>query len=193
MATMRRSSLVHLYPARWRRRYGDEVSVLLEDEPLSAALVVDVLRGAFVAHLRYHPEPQESVMSIRRLQTTMAVIAVMVLLPTLVLLAAAVGRGLTLTHAEEIGASSATFVEPWMAVAAGLIVWGGSVLALVLGLAALGWRLRNDAELRGDLAQLGQVAMWLARRPVLVAGSFAIVCAIGVLIAVPVILILGPH
>ena len=51
---MRRRSLLRLYPSPWRQRYEEEVGALLEDSPFTAAVVVDVLRGAFDAHL--HPE-----------------------------------------------------------------------------------------------------------------------------------------
>jgi hypothetical protein len=45
--------LVRLYPRRWRDRYGAEIGAFLERQRLSASGVVDVLRGAFDAHL--HP------------------------------------------------------------------------------------------------------------------------------------------
>ena len=43
--------LVHLYPARWRARYGDEFAVVLEERPLGPFDVADVLLGALDAHL----------------------------------------------------------------------------------------------------------------------------------------------
>ena len=51
---MRRRSLLRLYPSRWRQRYEEEVGALIENEPLSVGLLVDLLRGAFEAHI--HPE-----------------------------------------------------------------------------------------------------------------------------------------
>jgi putative oligomerization/nucleic acid binding protein len=51
---VRRRSLLRLYPARWRQRYEEEVGALVDDEPLSVGLVVDLLRGAVDANL--HPE-----------------------------------------------------------------------------------------------------------------------------------------
>ncbi len=38
--------LLRLYPPRWRRRYGDEFLALLEELPLGAAVVFDVVRAA---------------------------------------------------------------------------------------------------------------------------------------------------
>jgi hypothetical protein len=37
--------LLHCYPARWRREYGDELRYILESHPLTAAIAVDVLTG----------------------------------------------------------------------------------------------------------------------------------------------------
>jgi hypothetical protein len=51
---MRRRSLLRLYPSHWRRRYEEEVGALVDAAPLSVGLVVDLLRGAFEAHI--HPE-----------------------------------------------------------------------------------------------------------------------------------------
>jgi hypothetical protein len=44
-----------LYPLAYRRRYGQEMGALLEDSPVTPAVIVDLLRGAARAHLR--PEP----------------------------------------------------------------------------------------------------------------------------------------
>jgi hypothetical protein len=51
---MRRRTLLRLYPLQWRRRYEEEVGALVDDEPLSVSLVVDLVRGAVDAHA--HPE-----------------------------------------------------------------------------------------------------------------------------------------
>jgi hypothetical protein len=42
---------VRLYPRSWRERYGDELSALLEDRPPGPADALDLLLGAFDAHL----------------------------------------------------------------------------------------------------------------------------------------------
>lgn len=44
-----------LYPLAYRRRYGEEIEALLEDQGSSPRVAFDLLRGAAVAHLR--PEP----------------------------------------------------------------------------------------------------------------------------------------
>jgi hypothetical protein len=49
------SALIRLYPARWRQRYGAELDQLVHDlRPSTSrmALAVDLLRGAFDAHLQ---------------------------------------------------------------------------------------------------------------------------------------------
>ena len=42
---------VALYPLAFRRRYGDEMLALLDDAPPRAASLLDLLRGAVVAHV----------------------------------------------------------------------------------------------------------------------------------------------
>jgi hypothetical protein len=47
--------LLALYPETWRRRYGDELAALLEDDPPGVRGVFDLVRGALTAHLRPLP------------------------------------------------------------------------------------------------------------------------------------------
>jgi MFS family permease len=51
---MRRLALLAVltYPLAFRRRYGDEMRALLDDEPPRSRTVLDLLRGALAAHLR---------------------------------------------------------------------------------------------------------------------------------------------
>ena len=44
--------LLRLYPKAWRRRYGEEFAALLEEDRMTPAAVLDVIRGAFDARLR---------------------------------------------------------------------------------------------------------------------------------------------
>ncbi len=48
--------LLRLYPSWWRERYGDEMAALLETRPPDVRARLDLVRGAFDAHLR-NPEP----------------------------------------------------------------------------------------------------------------------------------------
>ena len=45
------SLLIRLYPRPWRERYGDELAALLEDRPPGPSDVLDLVLGAFDAHL----------------------------------------------------------------------------------------------------------------------------------------------
>ena len=51
------SLALRLYPIGFRRRYGVEMETLLDASPVGAATVLDLLRGAIVAHLRPEDEP----------------------------------------------------------------------------------------------------------------------------------------
>src|SRR5438270_4373164 len=46
-----------LYPLAHRRRYGEEMRALLEDQPPRAGAVFDLLKGAALAHLRPSDAP----------------------------------------------------------------------------------------------------------------------------------------
>lgn len=50
------TGLLRLYPSWWRVRYGEEMAALLETRPPDARARLDLVRGAFDAHLR-SPEP----------------------------------------------------------------------------------------------------------------------------------------
>jgi hypothetical protein len=51
---MKARILLNLYPATWRRRYGEELEELIGKRPLTVSLALDLARGALDAHL--HPE-----------------------------------------------------------------------------------------------------------------------------------------
>jgi hypothetical protein len=51
VSTRPAATLLRLYPARWRARYGDEFAALLEERPLGPFDVADILLGALDAHL----------------------------------------------------------------------------------------------------------------------------------------------
>ena len=50
-----------LYPLAYRRRYGEEMRTPLEDQPATACTVLDLIRGALVAHLHPHNAPTGAV------------------------------------------------------------------------------------------------------------------------------------
>jgi len=49
-----RGLLIRLYPQCWREEYGDGFAALLDQTPLSVAVVFDCLRGAATAQVRAH-------------------------------------------------------------------------------------------------------------------------------------------
>ena len=46
------AQLISFYPRTWRERYGDEFAALLEDSGIGPRTILDVLLGAFDAHIR---------------------------------------------------------------------------------------------------------------------------------------------
>jgi hypothetical protein len=44
--------ILRLYPSAWRRRYGEELSDLLDEMPSTPAATLDLLRGAASQHIR---------------------------------------------------------------------------------------------------------------------------------------------
>jgi hypothetical protein len=50
-----------LYPLAYRRRYGEEMEALVEDQGASSRAVADLARGALSAHLRPEPAVADSV------------------------------------------------------------------------------------------------------------------------------------
>lgn len=50
-----RRFLLTLCPRQWRARYGDEFAALLQDTPLTLAVVIDVLRLAVGLRFRARP------------------------------------------------------------------------------------------------------------------------------------------
>jgi hypothetical protein len=45
-------TILRIYPAAWRRRYGEELSDLLDEMPSTPATTLDLLRGAATLHMR---------------------------------------------------------------------------------------------------------------------------------------------
>jgi hypothetical protein len=50
--------LLRLYPAAWRRRYGEEFSAVLAGQRVSLGLILDVIAGAIDAHI--YPQIQQA-------------------------------------------------------------------------------------------------------------------------------------
>src|SRR5262249_44495021 len=154
-----RGALVRLYPRRWRHRYGDEFTAMLEEAPLSSRMVIDVVRGAIAAHFDPYPiEMEGHTVRATRWQAVGAVFAALVCIPGLLFLWAAIFR--TVGRVEQQPAVFAGQVFDWFS---GNL--GSSTLTVVLialpaaGLAVAGAialiRYRADAALRADVGVLG--------------------------------------
>lgn len=81
--------LVALFPRSWRRRYGEEFERLLEEIELSPGDLLDLVRGAWDAHIRPQPHlilgGDEMAMSLTRgLWSAAAALAALVLMVVLV-------------------------------------------------------------------------------------------------------------
>jgi hypothetical protein len=184
---MRRTDLVRLYPSRWRRRYEAEFCALLEEERWSARLVLDVAVGALAARLDPYPAPtlEDRAMTARRAETAAAFVAALLVLPALfLLLASAAVRLMQPTQYQPAHTADAIF--SWFVAlhAGGAILVAGPIVALALGIAAVWRRLAADADVRADVSLFFQVTGRLMRRPALVAGSFATLGSLAVLVFV---------
>jgi len=181
---MRRSSLVRLYPSRWRRRYEDEFRAVLDEEPLTPRLIVDVVAGAFAARLEPYPEPtlEDHAMTARRLETTASVAALLLALPALLLLTSALMRGLQPVQDEPAHTADAIFAW-FVSLRAGQVVLVvAPLIALVLGLVAVWRRLAEDGDLRADVGLFLTASGRLLRRPALIAGVIAVLGSAAVLV-----------
>jgi hypothetical protein len=118
--------MLRLYPPAWRARYGEELAALLEMSVCSPFVLLDVLRGAFDAHL--HPElvaekgPYH--MPTRLRASEIAVFAAFILF-----VVAGIGFQKSGEDIMKVDASNAAINIPY------LLVEGGAVVALLAVLA----------------------------------------------------------
>jgi hypothetical protein len=181
---MRPRLLIQLYPSRWRDRYEEEFGALLEQEPWSARLVLDVVAGAVRARFDQYPLPirKETAMTARRIENAAALTAALLVLPALILLASAAIRLMQPTAYEP--AHTADEIVTWFgsvhAVWAALII--GPLVALPLGIAATWQRLFADAELRSDVRLFVGASGRLLRHPILILGTFASLGSLAILV-----------
>ncbi len=176
---MNRSSLVRLYPARWRARYQDEFAAMLDDERLTPCLIADLLKGAVAAHMSPYPPAEELTMTRPRVQLAAALLATLAVFPAAVFFASAIARGMQPVEHQP----SATFnaiVEAFKSFPAGVnvaLLLVGPAVALVLALAVLITRLPADMELRADIAEFGTVSLRLLRRPAVVLSALVVLAS----------------
>jgi hypothetical protein len=86
--------LLRVYPARWRDRYGEEFAALLEDTPATPSVIADAVGAAATLHVRAATQslitsggPAVTIDFGGWHSRTFAVLAILVALPTTVVLA----------------------------------------------------------------------------------------------------------
>ncbi|HYM84052.1 MAG TPA: hypothetical protein VEY67_07880 [Candidatus Dormibacteraeota bacterium] len=178
---MRASWLVAMYPRRWRDRYGAEFSALLESQPVTPSLVVDVLRGAAAAHATQLPAGGPSMRT--RTPALVSLLALLLVLPAVTFLAAAMVRVMQPTQYQPAHAAQQVF-DAFSALPAGSgLVLLGALPLVALGLSALvAWqRLRADATAREDVAAFVAGVRRILHQPALVVAALAFVASAAVL------------
>lgn len=142
---------LRLYPLAYRRRYGEEMRALLEDQPAGARTVLDLVKGAARAHLRPGDAPTGVIAPAERVRASASAV-----LLCWVFFAAA-GFGFYKTT-EDLPFSAAGHAHPLLrdahvVVQAVALIATAAVLlgALPLILAALA-RARRDPRLRRTVA-----------------------------------------
>jgi hypothetical protein len=174
--------LIALYPADWRARYGAELRALIEEEPATPSIVLDVLRGALDAHAS--PLPAGGFPMRSRAMAATSVVALLLVLPAVTLLAAGAVRLLQPPQHQPAQAADALF-EAFAALGPG---WFWALIGLA-PLAALGlsvfvaWRrLASDPAAREDLGAFAQGLRRIAHQPTLVVAAFALLASAAVLV-----------
>jgi hypothetical protein len=157
--------ILRLYPSAWRRRYGQELSDLIEEVPATPATTVDLLRGAATLHMRAFLDrlaprlvsaggPPMPTHPLQRHPTATALIAAVITAPTVIFVALSF-----LAYQLELPGMQA-WLQPFMDGLAqaprivDLFLLGAPFLAfLIAALPLIGLRLeRVDGELRVTLA-----------------------------------------
>lgn len=179
--------IVRLYPSAWRRRYGAELSDLLEEMPASPATTVDVLRGAITLHMRPlldrvaprlvaaggSPMPSHA---FQRHPTAAALVAAMIAAPTAIFVTLSF-----LAYQIELPGMQA-WLQPFMDGLAraprivDLFLLGAPFLAFLLAaLPLIGLRLeRTNGELRVTLALRARMLNLLVLAACVVVGGFLV-------------------
>jgi hypothetical protein len=157
--------ILRLYPSAWRRRYGEELTELLEELPTTPATTVDLLRGAATLHMRAFLDrlaprlvsaggPPIPTHPLQRHPTASALIAALITAPTVIFVA----LSFVVYQLELPGVQA--WIQPFMDGLAqaprivDLFLLGAPFLAfLIAALPLIGLRMeRIDGELRVTLA-----------------------------------------
>jgi hypothetical protein len=177
--------ILRLYPSGWRRRYGEELSDLLEEVPATPATTVDLLRGAATLHMRAFLDrlaprlvsaggPPMPTHPLQRHPTATALIAALIAAPTVIFVALSfLAYQLALPGMQD-------WLQPFMDGLAraprivDLFLLGAPFLAfLIAALPLIGLRLeRVDGELRVTLALRARTLNVIVLAMCVVVGGF---------------------
>jgi hypothetical protein len=173
--------LVALYPARWRARYGDEFLALLDEQPVTPTLVLDVIRGAIDAHAA--PPTAGAIAMRTRTPALVSILAVLLVLPATTFLAAALVRGLQPTEYQPAHAAQVIFdAFAALPVAAIWLLLGlAPLLALVLAVLVAWRKLTVDQGARDDLGAFMAGCRRILHQPAIVLSAVAFVASAVVL------------
>ena len=177
--------ILRLYPSAWRRRYGDELSDLLEEVPATPATTVDLLRGAATLHMRAFLDrlaprlvsaggPPMPTHPLQRHPTATALIAALIAAPTVIFVALSF-----LAYQVELPGMQA-WLQPFMDGLAraprivDLFLLGAPFLAfLIAALPLIGLRMeRVNGELRVTLALRARTLNLIVLAMCVVVGGF---------------------
>jgi hypothetical protein len=177
--------ILRLYPSAWRRRYGEELSDLLEEVPATPATTVDLLRGAATLHMRAFLDrlaprlvaaggPPMPTHPLQRHPTASALIAALVTAPTVIFVALSF-----LAYQLELPGMQA-WLQPFMdgltqaPRIVDLFLLGAPFLAfLIAALPLIGLRMeRIDGELRVTLALRARTLNLIVLGVCVVVGGF---------------------
>lgn len=154
--------ILRLYPSAWRRRYGDELSDLLDELPATPASTLDLLRGALTLHFRALTDrlaprlvsaggPPMPTHPLQRHPTAAALVAGLLLAPTLTFV------GISILAYDIAVPGWAAAVDPVLAALAApldlFLLAAPFVAFLIAALPLIGLRMeRVEGELRVTLA-----------------------------------------
>lgn len=177
--------VLRLYPSAWRRRYGEELSDLLDEMPSTPATTLDLVRGALTLHMRALLDrvaprlvpvggPPMPTHPLQRHPTASALVAALIAAPTVVFVAVSF-----LAYQLELPGMQ-TWLQPFMDGLAqaprivDLFLLTAPFIAFVIAaLPLIGLRLeRIDGELRVTLALQARTLNVLVLAVCVVVGGF---------------------
>ncbi len=149
--------LIALYPQAWRRRYGEEMRALLEDDPPGARGLASLLLGAADAHLRPRSSWSAKTSPLERIRLSISgMFCCWIAL-------AVVGAGFQ-KETEDPAFFAAGHAHPLLAMAHDAVVTGAALgaLAIAAGGLPLLWQALGQARARRERRLIGLLVLPLA-------------------------------